>query len=90
MTDGMEYEELPSKQYKIIKSRKSGKDSKMSKEAKTYNKTRTEHIKDIVIAVLVAGILAFVAGAVFANSNNTKIQEAVSAVTPTVSAESSK
>lgn len=71
-----------------------GKDSKMSKNtkqaeatpAKTYNKTRGEHYKDIVIAVLVAGIVAFIGGAIFANNHNAQISRAVQAVTPTAEA----
>lgn len=80
------------------KTRKGGKDSKMSKStnqaepktAKKYAKTRGEHAKDIIIAILVTGIIAFIAGAIFANNNNAQITKAVQAVTPTAHAEQSK
>lgn len=78
------------------KTRKGGKDIKpMSKTTQTeapkaskkYAKTRGEHYKDIVIAILVTGIIAFIAGAVFANNNNAQITKAVQAVTPSVAAQ---
>lgn len=53
-----------------------------SKPAKKYAKTRGEHYKDIVIAILIAGILAFVAGMHFANQHNADISKAVSSVAP--------
>lgn len=55
-----EFEDLPKngrKKPSIIKEIK--EEAKMLK----YNKTRTEHHKDIVIAMLIVGIIAFVAGA---------------------------
>lgn len=77
--------------------KRGGKDSKMSKTtneaqkpSKKYNKTRAEHYKDIAIFVLVTAIIAFTAGLQFANSNNAKVQAAVQALTPVVSAETSK
>lgn len=63
-----------------------GKDSKMSKsskvtaapkEAKSYNKTRGEHLKDIVIAILIVGVAAFAAGVHYANNQNATTQSAV-------------
>ncbi|HYG84617.1 MAG TPA: hypothetical protein VD907_07125 [Verrucomicrobiae bacterium] len=53
-----------------------------SKPAKKYAKTKGEHFKDIVIAVLVASIVAFVAGMYFANQHQADIDKAVSAVAP--------
>lgn len=91
--EGMAYEDLPPK------TRKGGKDIKtMSKStnqasdkpAKKYAKTRGEHYKDIVIAILVTGIIAFIAGAIFANNNNAQIVKAVQAVTPTAEAQAVK
>lgn len=80
--------------------RKGGKDSKMSKAkqtveapvAKSYNKTRGEHFKDLVIVALVVGIIAFVGGMQFAKGNQAQIDKAVNAVTQTeqVSAEAKK
>ncbi len=79
----LEYEDLP------LKTRKSGKDSKMSKSnqvseskgSKKYNKTRGEHFKDIVIAVLVTAVVAFVAGSVYANGQHTATAQAVQQAT---------
>lgn len=51
-----------------------------SKPAKKYAKTRGEHLKDIVIAILIAGILAFVAGMHFANAQHEQVSKAVAAV----------
>lgn len=85
----LEYEHMP-----FRFTRKGGKDSKMSKNtkaveapAKTYNKSRGEHFKDIVIAVLVASIIAFVGGMTFAKNNQAEIDRAVSAVQPTAQAQ---
>jgi hypothetical protein len=61
-----------------------------AKPRKGYSKTRAEHYKDIVIAVLVAGIVAFVGGVMFANGNNAKVQAAIDAVQPTANAQASK
>jgi hypothetical protein len=53
-----------------------------------YNKTRGEHYKDIVIAVLIAGIIAFIGGMHFSNEQNGRVSSAVkAAVAPTVSAQ---
>ena len=60
------------------------------KASKKYAKTRGEHYKDIVIAILVTGIIAFIGGAMFANSNQAKIDAAVSAVQPVANAEAKK
>jgi len=71
------YEDLPQK------TRKSGKDNKMSKTTnentskKKYSKTRGEHLKDIVIAILVTAMVGFVTGMQFANSNTADKVQAV-------------
>jgi len=52
------------------------------KPAKRYAKTRTEHYKDILIAVLVTGIVAFIAGSRLTANNNQKIVDAVNSVIP--------
>lgn len=63
---------------------------KASQKAK-YSKTRGEHYKDIVIAVLVAGIIAFIGGMHFSNLQHSQVASAVkSATTPTVSAQAVK
>lgn len=49
------------------------------KASKKYAKTRGEHYKDIVIAVLIAGVIAFIGGMHFANQHNAEMQTAVKA-----------
>ena len=88
----MQYELTPIKP--LTFTRKGGKGQKMPKnnkqveavEAKTYNKTRGEHFKDIVIAVLITAIVAFIGGAVFQSKQQNAINTAVKAVTPTANA----
>ena len=61
---------------------------KMSKQSTTqpevtkapkakYSKTRGEHIKDVIIAVLIAGIIAFVGGVTFQSKQQDAINTAV-------------
>jgi hypothetical protein len=77
----LEFEDLPQNTRK----KSGGKDSKMSKTtvteapkaSKKYAKTRGEHIKDILIAVLVAAVIAFIGGMHFANKHNAEMQNAV-------------
>jgi len=86
----LEFEDVP-----FIKTPKIrvGKDSKMSKQAKTveateaksYNKTRGEHIKDMVIVALVVGIVAFGLGFKFNADRNSEMQNAVKAAQTQVS-----
>lgn len=49
------------------------------KASKKYAKTRGEHYKDIVIAVLVTAVIGFIAGMHFQNAQNTEVKNAVSA-----------
>lgn len=67
-----------------------GKDMKMSKSskaveapAKTYNKTKGEHFKDMVIVALVVGIIAFGLGFKFNADRNAEMQSAVKAAQTT-------
>ena len=76
------YEELPKT------TRKGGKDSKMSKNtnqveapAKAYNKTRGEHVKDMIIVALVVAIVAFGLGVKFQSDRNAEVQSAVKEAT---------
>lgn len=55
--------------------------NKPTKEAKSYNKTRGEHNKDIVIAILITAVIAFIGGMHFANKHNAEMQSAVKAAT---------
>lgn len=76
----LEYEELPFSININKHTRKGGKDiKKMSKEestkkAKRYSKSQGEHIKDLVIAVLVASIVAFALGIRFEANRNDEMQ----------------
>lgn len=74
---------------------KGGKDiTKMSNKTNTsepvkapkqkYSKTRGEHFKDIVIAVLVSGIIAFVCGMTFQTKQQDAITTAVKGASVTV------
>lgn len=82
--EGMTYDlDITSK-----KPRKGGKDSKMSnntkaespKRSKAQNtKSKGEHAKDIVIAILITAVVAFVGGMAFANKQSAEIKNAVSA-----------
>lgn len=54
------------------------------KTAKKYAKTKGEHAKDIVIAILVTSIIAFIGGMVFANKQQAEVKNAVSAAQQTI------
>jgi len=77
----------------LINPKRVGRTFKMSKQstvteapAKVYNKTKGEHTKDIVIAILVAGIIAFIGGMTFQSKQQSAIDTAVKSVTPTAQA----
>ena len=80
----LEFEDVP-----FIKPLKRvGKDSKMSNKsteteapAKVYNKTRGEHVKDMIIVALVVAIVAFGLGVKFQSDRNAEVQNAVKAAT---------
>jgi hypothetical protein len=65
--------------------------SENSKPAKRYSKTRGEHVKDILIAVLITAVIAFIGGTVFANKQTARVEQAVKSAqalaTPTAHAE---
>lgn len=95
----LEFEDIPQKRYnKTVKTRKGGKDSKMSakenkqevKQAKKYMKTRGEHFKDMVIVALVVGVIAFGLGMKFQADRNTEVQNAVKQAVSSASAEQVK
>ena len=87
----MHFEDLPTKNRKAVGRPKVKTMAKTTNEAqkpsKKYAKSRAEHYKDIAIAVLITGIVAFIAGAQFASSHQAEIDRAVQAVTPTAQAE---
>lgn len=85
----MQYEDMAPRK---LKTRKGGKGSKMSKNNKTEvaskaapvkknQKSRAEHAKDILIAVLITSAVAFISGMHFANQHQADINKAVSAAT---------
>lgn len=57
--------------------------SEASKASRKYAKTRGEHYKDIVIAVLIAAIIAFIGGMHFENQHNTDVSRATTVAQPT-------
>ena len=64
-----------------------------AKVRRVYEKSRGEHYKDIVIAILVTAVIAFIGGMAFANRQNAEVEQAVKAVqvtAPVASAETSK
>lgn len=72
---------------KQSKTRKGGKGiAKMPKpevvkSTKRYQKTRGEHAKDIVIAVLITAVVAFIAGASYQSNQQEAIDSAVKSAT---------
>ena len=91
----LHYEDLTPKKTakrggKAKKMAKNNKEIPAAKTRKVYQKTRGEHYKDILIAILITGIVAFIAGLQFANSNNAAIQAATEAIAPAASAEVKK
>ncbi len=77
----LHYEDIPPKTRQIRVGRTEMSKSKNSVEApaKTYNKTRGEHIKDMLIVALVVGIVAFGLGYKFQADRSTEMQNAVKA-----------
>lgn len=59
-------------------------------EAPVYNKTRGEHRKDLVIAILVSGIITFIGGMTFQARQQAAIESAVKGVQVVAPAEVKK
>lgn len=87
------YEDLTPKPERV------GKDSQMSKAPTTneapkvsrkYAKTRGEHLKDMVIVALVAGLIAFISGMHFSNQQHAATAQAVKAAQVTATADVKK
>jgi hypothetical protein len=85
----MDYIETPVKPERVGRAKMPNKSiTAEPKAAKKYAKTRGEHYKDIVIAVLIAGIIAFVGGMHFSNQQHSQTAQAVkNAIAPSVSAQ---
>ena len=84
----LEFEDVPfRKPYRVGRTFKkmSNKSNAVEAPAKTYNKTRGEHIKDMVIVALVVGIVAFGLGFKFNADRNSEMQSAVKAAQTQVS-----
>lgn len=52
-----------------------------SKASKKYQKSRGEHAKDVMIAVLVTAVIAFIGGMHFSNQQHLQVDRAVTAAT---------
>lgn len=89
----LEFEDMPLRKNPIRVGRTFTKMSKQNqptpevKASKKYAKTRGEHNKDLVIAILVSGIIAFIGGMTFQARQQSAINTAVNAVTPSAHAE---
>lgn len=90
----LEFEDMP---LKLSKTAGRISVKKMSKESPTpapvkakYAKTKGEHNKDLIIAVLVAGIIAFVGGMTFQARQQDAINTAVKGVQTVAPAEVKK
>lgn len=78
----MEYIETPRTQTgRAAKNKTTKKDTKKMENQKApkakYSKSRGEHIKDIVIAMLVTGIITFIGGVQFQANQQRAIEDAV-------------
>lgn len=76
----MQYEDMAPHKLKIRKGPKMSKEQTPAIEAptvKSYTKTRGEHFKDIIIAILVVGVIAFVGGMQFQSNHQAEIKAAV-------------
>lgn len=58
------------------------KTKEQESEKAPYNKSRSEHFKDLVIAILIASIIAFVSGMIFQKGQQSAIEAAVKSATP--------
>jgi hypothetical protein len=85
----LHYEDIPRKKYQLIKQgdSKMSKEVKQAKTRKVYSKTRSEHYKDVLIAVLITAIVAFVAGLQAQAKQQQAIDQAVQSVAVPASAE---
>lgn len=88
--DGMAYEKTPIKLKPVRVGRVTmtkSTSTEQPKAVKKYAKTRGEHYKDIVIAILVTAIVAFGLGVKVQADRNAQVAKAVNAaITPTATA----
>lgn len=95
----LEYEDMAPRK---LNTRKGGKDQNImankpevkteNSNRKKYAKTRGEHTKDLIIAILIAGVVAFIGGIQFANRQHAQVDNAVkqAQASMTASAEAKK
>ena len=77
----LNYEDLPKRKYKLTdRIKKMGK-LKNNEQTKIYSKTRGEHTKDIIIAVLITGVITFILGVRYANNQASTTATAIQAAT---------
>ena len=53
------------------------KQAKVESTAKTYNKSKSEHAKDILIAMLITTIVAFIGGMQFQKNHDAEVRSAM-------------
>lgn len=93
----LEYEDQPFRKpvrvgrtfTKMSKSNQPTPEAQKAPKAK-YNKTRGEHIKDVVIAMLVTGIIAFIGGVSHQSNQQRAIDTAVKGAQTVVQPEAKK
>ena len=77
----MEYEQTPINPIRVGRTLHQMSNNQPTPEVKApkakYSKTRGEHIKDVIIAVLIAGIIAFIGGVTFQSKQQDAINTAV-------------
>lgn len=84
MSYGTQFIDIPIKPGRVGRAKNMPKTSptnEASKPAKRYQKTRGEHYKDIVIAMLVTAVIGFIVGMHFSNSQHDQTAQAVKAAT---------
>lgn len=72
------YEDLPPRKYKLKEGITMSKQAPAVAPAKTYQKSRSEHAKDILIAMLITAIVAFIGGMQFKGAQAEEVRNAVS------------
>lgn len=82
----LHYEDIPKNPNRVGRTFKMSKAKQTTEAPAVYNKSQGEHRKDIVIAILVSAIIAFVGGMYFKGTQQAEIDRAVSAVQPTAQA----
>ncbi len=93
MSYGTDYLDIPTlKPVRVgrVKSMTKTATTKMEVPAKSYSKTRGEHFKDIIIAILVVGVIAFIAGVHYSDNKNAQMTGAIKSAQATAVATPAK